>query len=191
MSVENQSAYILDGQELVLLLQAKGIACFQGFSFEKIADTEEQMLKVLLGLTEKGFLLSDGKEFFVEQGISECFEILEKAKGLLLIIPGQEESPELFCYPGEEILVCQPAAFKPGAVKLWKTDWENLGDLIAECGWETEIRYYGPGQVQAYRNMWSIRGKEGYRLKKDGEEFFILHKDMGKILKTLTEDVIV
>lgn len=189
MNIENQSAYILEEEEFAVLLLAKGISSFQGFPLEHVPDTEEEIYQVLFGLTEKGFLTSDGKEFQAEKEIADCLNILEQARGLLLLIPEQEEFPQSFCYPGEQVLVCQPMAFKRGAVKLWKTSWENLGELIEENGRETKIQYYESNKDKVRQEIRFIREADGYLVKSNAGEVLILQKDTGNVLKNLTEDV--
>lgn len=129
MSMENQSAYILEGRELTVLLMAKGISGFLGFPLQNIPKTREEAFKILFTLTEKGFLISDGKDFQAEKGIAECVEILEHMKGVLIMNPRQEEVPPSFIYPHEQVLICQPT-FKQDTLKMWKTDWENLEELV-------------------------------------------------------------
>ena len=192
MSMEKQGAYILEERELAVLLQAKGISGFQGFPLRDIPGTEEEILQVLWSLTQKEFLSSDGLEFQADKGIADCLGILEKAKGMFLLIPKQEECPESFCYPGEQVLICQPAAFKPGTVKMWRTDWENLEELIEDGGRETEIWYYEAGSPKAGRRIRAVRKPEGCFLEDlDNRECMsvVSPGDMGGVLKSLVKDV--
>lgn len=181
------SAYILEEKEFALLLQARGITFFQGFPLKHVPDTAEETLQVLFELTEKGFLISDGSSFQAEKEIAACMDILAETKGLLLLTPEHEEVPEYFCYPGKQVLVCQPAAFKPGAVKLWKTDWNELKELFGPDGEKTKIRYYKRESLEADRTIQVVRQEKSYLFTENGQEELVPYEYLGNVLKKLTE----
>lgn len=134
-----------------------------------------------MGLTGKGFLLSNGMEFQVEPEISACLTVLEQARGLLIFNPKEEENPQYFCYPGEKLLVFQPAIFKAGSIKMWRMDWECFEELMEENGRETELFYYRKEQMEPQEKYLILRQGEGYLLNE--EKFSI--GELGRELKEL------
>lgn len=192
MSMESRSAYILGKKEFAVLLQAKGISDFFGFPMREIPDSEREILMLLKGLTDKGFLYSDGTEFRADRRISECLSVLAEAEGVLLFIPEKEALSQSFCYAGERLLVCQEAAFHQDALKLWLTDWTDMGELLEENGRETEVQYYKKGKDEPEQKKKLVSTDGGYLLQNleyDADKEFVPQEKLGKILRNLTKDV--
>lgn len=153
MKINQGDTFILESEEMAMLLQARGICKFQGFLLEKIPRTKEEMLLVTKKLTEKGFLVSDGTDFYVDSEISACITLFEQSQGLLLVNPATEAIPQSFLYPGNQIVVCQPTPFKKGAVKIRRMNWEELSEFVKEQGHRSNWQYYGKGEIKA---LWSM-----------------------------------
>ncbi len=154
MKMNQGDTFILESDELAMLLQARGICRFQGFPLEKIPRTKEEILLVTKKLTDKGFLVSDGIDFHIDSEISVCITLFEQSQGLLLVNPYTEAIPQSFLYPGRQIVVCQPVPFKKGAVKIRRISWKELSEFAKEQGHRSNWQYYGKGETQA---LWSMR----------------------------------
>lgn len=137
--------FILESQELALLLSAKGISYFQGFPLKYIPQKREELLQTTKNLVDKGFLVSDGTSFQTEPEISACLAVLEKSSGLWLVNPESGAVPQSFLYPGDQVLIFRPLTVKQGAVKIRRILWENLGDFALEQGRRTVWQYYEKG----------------------------------------------
>ena len=154
MKMNQGDTFILESDELAMLLQARGICRFQGFPLEKIPRTKEEILLVTKKLTDKGFLVSDGIDFHIDSEISVCITLFEQSQGLLLVNPYTEAIPQSFLYPGRQIVVCQPVPFKKGAVKIRRISWKELSEFAKEQGHRSNWQYYGKEEPQA---LWSMR----------------------------------
>lgn len=154
MKMNQGDTFILESDELAMLLQARGICRFQGFPLEKIPRTKEEILLVTKKLTDKGFLVSDGIDFHIDSEVSVCITLFEQSQGLLLVNPFTEAIPQSFLYPGRQIVVCQPVPFKKGAVKIRRISWKELSEFAKEQGHRSNWQYYGKGETQA---LWSMR----------------------------------
>ena len=154
MKMNQGDTFILESDELAMLLQARGICRFQGFPLEKIPRTKEEILLVTKKLTDKGFLVSDGIDFHIDSEISVCITLFEQSQGLLLLNPYTEAIPQSFLYPGRQIVVCQPVPFKKGAVKIRRISWKELSEFAKEQGHRSNWQYYGKEEPQA---LWSMR----------------------------------
>ena len=154
MKMNQGDTFILESDELAMLLQARGICRFQGFPLEKIPRTKEEILLVTKKLTDKGFLVSDGIDFHIDSEISVCITPFEQSQGLLLVNPYTEAIPQSFLYPGRQIVVCQPVPFKKGAVKIRRISWKELSEFAKEQGHRSNWQYYGKEEPQA---LWSMR----------------------------------
>ncbi|MFR6171110.1 MAG: hypothetical protein ACLUJN_06180 [Blautia sp.] len=164
-------AWILEESEFGILLGAKGIFEFQGLPLRNLPETEEEILKKLWNMEKKGFLTSDGMNFTVEKGLAQCLHLLEKSKGLLVITPEREEMPQSFCYPAEELLVCQEVLFRKDTLKLQKMSWKQLEDLLPQEGGYIRFQYYEKNSDKIQIEFSVRRGWECYRAKDTGEEY--------------------
>lgn len=146
MNMKQGDVFILDTDEMALLLQAKGISHFQGFPLERIPGNREEVLLAAKKLSDKGFLNSDGSVFRADAEVSACISLLEKPTGLWVVTPEWEGAPQSFLYVGAKILVCQLSALKKGAVKLWRMEWAEIHAFPVQLGRRTTWEYYPWGQ---------------------------------------------
>lgn len=181
MNMNQGDTFILESEELAMLLQTRGISRFQGFPLKKISKTREEMLLTTKKLTEKGFLVSDGEAFHADSEISACIALLEKSRGLLLVNPSIEAVPQTFLYPGQQLAACQPVPFKEGAVKIRRMDWKDLGEFAAEQGRKSIWQYYRKGEVQV---LWSFL----LTIPEDGKLEIQNHGESRELFITQLED---
>lgn len=179
-------AWILKESEFGILLGAKGIFEFQGPLLRNLPETEEEILKKLWKMEKKGFLTSDGMDFIVEKGLAQCIHLLEKSRGLLVITPEREELPQSFCYPAEELLVCQEVLFRKDTLKLQKMSWEQLEELLVQEGGYIRLQYYEKNSDKVQTELSVKRGRECYRAKDTGEEY--TWEELEYMLRAWTED---
>lgn len=191
----SQEAFILEEREFAFLLQAKGISGFQGFFIRNSPKTREELLQVLRQLTEKGFLVSDGEQFQVLPELAEGIKILEYAKGVLVLNPADKEAPQAFCYMAESsrLFICQPAAFRRGAVKLWTTDWNGLEQFIRASGRKMELCYYKKGSSRANKVLSLLCREKSYVCcwENSGQETEEEWETLERMLKQEMEDEII
>lgn len=186
MKNTEEVVWILEESEFGILLGAKGIFRFQGLPLRNLPKTEEEILKKLWNMEKKGILTSNGVDFIVEKGLAQCIHLLENSRGLLVITPESEGLPQSFCYPAEELLVCQEVLFRKDTLKLQKMPWKQLEELLDQEGGYTRLQYYEKNRDRI-RNEFSIRcGRECYRVEDTGEEY--TWKELEHMLRAWTED---
>lgn len=190
MRMYQGDTFILESEELAMLLQARGLRRFQGFPLTKIPKDREEILLTTKKLTEKGFLVSDGEAFHVDSEISACIALLEKSQGVLLVNPAREAVPQRFLYPGEQIVVCQPVPFKDGAVKIRRMNWEELGEFTREQGRKSGWQYYRKGEAWAlWSFMITLSEDEKLEIQNHGESRELDITQMGEFMKHLIFDI--
>ena len=187
--IRRGESFFLTDMELGLLLEAKGILSFQGFPLLHLPNTEEEILQTLFQMTGKGFLKAEGEEFLVAKEIGACLEILEMARGVLGLIPAENQFPQLCCYPGDEVLAIEPSAFREETYKIWRMSWRDLEIWIKGSGTRIEASYCLKGSQAP---VWQARLKNrqmGLYLETDkGEEKFSperLKKEIEKMEEAL------
>lgn len=189
MKEENKTAFFLTEMELALLLGAKEIPFFSGFPLAHGPDNRQDVLQTLLGLNKKGLLVTAGEGFRTDPGLSSCFEILQKAKGVLSLTPQSQEQPQLCCYPGEELLAMEPSPFRQETFKIWRMTWKDLEQWMRGCGRRIRGEYHS---ISHQRALWTVEiyiSQDEAVLECQGNREAIPSEGLGQRIKTMIMEV--
>ncbi len=138
MSDQIQETYLITQDEFRVLLQSAGCSKFYGFGLQFRKFSEEDVLRLMYQMVQKGFISSDGRDFYVNPSLSAMASLLKQAEKVLMIADLDHELPAYCCYLGQRILLVQWMVWREETMKLAVCPTQRLFELLADEGYFLE-----------------------------------------------------
>ena len=142
MNREIIEAFLLSKEELLILLQIAGCRSWYGFYIEEYPISEEDAIKIIYRMVEKGFLYSDGEVLHVNKDLSEAVKVFKSANEVLLLEDVDNDLPMYCCYISEKVLVCEWMSQRKDTVKFKVCEKNDLYRLIEDEGYFQQYRSF-------------------------------------------------
>lgn len=135
MSDQIQETYLITQDEFRVLLQSAGCSKFYGFGLQFRKFSEDDVLRLMYQMVQKGFITSDGRDFYVNHTLSAMVSLLKQAEKVLMIADLDRELPPYCCYLGQSVLMVQWMVWREETMKLTVCQQQRLFELLADEGY--------------------------------------------------------
>lgn len=118
---------ILSFSEIRILLQSLGCETTAGFIMPEEMLSEEELTKILYGMTEKGILEAKEDQFLIDRQVGKMMLCMGEPERFFEFMPEEAgELPAYFCYVKDcHVLITQMFPRKKDMLKLTLYEWND------------------------------------------------------------------
>lgn len=131
-------SYIFSHNQLKVLVLGYGCSRIAGLKLNAAALDNEAALAALNQLSNEGIITSDGKRFFASDKVKLIAQRLGASDMYIAVHTAKAALPDLCCYPGDCILVCNEGTGNGGRISLKLLSLEEFFELLYDEGYLPE-----------------------------------------------------
>lgn len=130
----NQS-YIFTENELKVLLMGQGFYSITGLPLDNEPVTDEILAGSLNSLMKKGIITNNGYDFVMTEEARDIVTAIGSSQRFVSVRSGKPGLPDLCCYGGVKITVCNTLYTMGGNIKAYSAGCTELCRSLAEEGY--------------------------------------------------------
>lgn len=130
--------YIFSYDQLKVLVLGYGCSRITGLKLNSAALDNEAALIALNQLSNEGIITSDGKRFFASEQVKLIAQRLGASDIYIAVHTSKAALPDLCCYPGDSILVCNEETGSEGRIAVKFLSFEEFFENLYDEGYLPE-----------------------------------------------------
>lgn len=175
MKGQSAERIILSQNQLKVLLKGSNYSTVKGITLDKTEIDSSVLANTLNTLVRRNMLTNNGENFVMSENIRRIINTIGESQGFVILRSRNAFLPDLCCYIGDKVLVCDQMKHRKNDVSFSVTDADTVIDELLEEGYfpfDEELSPYNENDLLLYDESLLCEINLNHSLREDSKIVF-------------------